>query len=241
MKAIYLLAKREMSFYLTTIWGYGVLAMILIIDGMLFNAFALGTEEQYSSDVLEQFFYFSSGPTMIAGILLAMRLISEERGRGTESLLFTAPITCAQIIIGKFLGAFGFLSLIILLTLYMPALIFVNGKVSYGEIFAGYVGLLSIGAASVAIGTLGSTISKNQIFAAMIGAVLLVFLLLGWLVGKISSPPLDGIFSYLAFFDRHYQPFMRGKINTESLVYYASLIFGFLLLSIRILESRRQA
>ena len=64
--------------------GWDILGVNIL--GMLFNAFALGTEEQYSSDVLEQFFYFSSGPTMIAGILLAMRLISEERGRGTESL-----------------------------------------------------------------------------------------------------------------------------------------------------------
>jgi hypothetical protein len=68
---------------------------------------------------------------------------------------------------------------------------------------------------------------------------MLLLLLLGWLLGRVASPPIAEVLSYLAFFDKHYQPFMRGRINTESLVYYASVVFAFLLLSTRMLQSRR--
>ena len=106
MKSIWLLAKRELGFYLTTIWGYGILSVILCIDGLLFNAFAVGDKPKYSAEVLEQFFYFSSGPTIIAGILLSMRLLAEEQTKGTDALLLSAPINSKQIVIGKFIGSF---------------------------------------------------------------------------------------------------------------------------------------
>jgi ABC-2 type transport system permease protein len=130
MNTILHLTKRELSSYLNTTWGISILAVILLLDGLLFNAFAMGSSPRYSADVLEDFFYFSSGTTMIAGVLLTMRLLAEERQTGTESLLQTAPITEMQIIIGKFLGAYLFLMLITGLTIYMPFLIQINGKVS---------------------------------------------------------------------------------------------------------------
>lgn len=240
MNAIWLITKKELSSYLNTSWGVSILAIILLLDGLLFNAFALGSSPRYSADVLEDFFYFSSGTTMVAGILLTMRLWAEEQQQGTTTLLLTAPIPERNIVIGKFLGAFGFLTLITLCTLYMPLLIQVNGKVSTGQIAAGYIGLLCLGASTIAIGTFGSTISKNQLFAAISSASILVLFLLGWLLGKIASPPLDTIFSYLAFFDKHFQPFMSGKINSEGIIFYLSITFAFLLLSIRVIQTRRQ-
>ena len=88
---------------------------------------------------------------MIAGVLLTMRLLAEERQTGTESLLKTAPITETQIVLGKFFGAYFFLMLITLLTMYMPYLIQINGKLSWGHIFAGYLGLACLGASTIAI------------------------------------------------------------------------------------------
>jgi ABC-2 type transport system permease protein len=239
MKAVLLLARRELAGFLNTWWGWAILAMVLLVDGLFFNAFALSNTPQYSADVLENFFYFASGSTLVAGVLLTMGLLAEERQVGTIVLLETAPVSEAQVIWGKFLGAFGFLALITVLTVYMPALVEVNGKVSWAQIGTGYLGLLSLGAATVAIGTFGSAISKNQLLAAMVGGVLVVLLLLGWLLGRITEPPISEILSYTALFDRHYQPFMRGRINTESLIYYGSLVYLFQLLSTRALQSRR--
>jgi ABC-2 type transport system permease protein len=234
-----LVARRELGSYLNTVWGWGILALVLLIDGLWFNGFAVGSTAKYSSDVLEDFFYGSSGTTMIAGILLTIRVIAEERQTGTLVILQKAPISEGQIIFGKFLGAFGFLSFVTLLTVYMPMLIFVNGKVSPEQIGAGYLGLISLGAATIAIGTFGSAVSRNQLLAGVVGAGVLVVMLLGWMLGRVTEEPINGIMSYMALYDRHFQPFMRGRINTESLVYFGSVTFAFLMLATRALGARR--
>ena len=176
---------------------------------------------------------------MIAGVLVTMRLLAEERQAGTLTLLETAPISETQIVLGKFLGGFAFLSLVTLLTIYMPLLIQVNGKVSWGQIGAGYLGLLSLGGATIAIGTFGSALARNQLLAAVLGAGILVVMLLGWMLARVTEAPFSGVLSYSALFDRHFQPFMRGRINTESLLFYGSVTFVFLLLSVRTLQLRR--
>jgi ABC-2 type transport system permease protein len=239
MRAVMLLAKRELGALLNTPWGWVILAFVLLIDGLLFNVFAMGGREKFSADVLSEFFYFSSGTTMIAGILLTMRLIAEERQTGTIVILETAPISEAGVVLGKFLGAWTFLALITLLTAYMPALIFVNGKVSVAQILTGYLGLLSLGAATVAIGTFASALAKNQLLAAVLGGGMLVLLLLGWMLGQVTEPPVSEIFSYSALWDRHFQPFKDGRINTEGLVFFMSITWGALLLATRALQARR--
>jgi len=239
MRAVILLVRRELGAFLNTPWGWVILAFVLLIDGLLFNVFAMGSREKYSADVLSEFFYFSSGTTMIAGILLTMRLLAEERQTGTIVILQTAPISEAGVVMGKFLGAWTFLALITVLTAYMPALIFVNGKVSVAQILTGYLGLLALGSATVAIGTFASALSKNQLLAAVLGAGMLVLMLLGWMLGQVTEPPVSEIFSYLALWDRHFQPFQEGRINTEGLVFFASVTAGFLLLAIRALQVRR--
>jgi ABC-2 type transport system permease protein len=236
-----LIARRELATYLNTAWGWVILAAVLLINGVLFNAFAMTDAPRYSTDVLEDFFFFSSGTTMIAGVLLSMRLIAEERQSGTMVLLETAPVTEAQVVIGKFIGAFGFLAVIILATVYMPILIQVNGKIGWEQIGAGYLGLLGVGGAAVAVGTFGSSVAKNQLLAAAVGGSILVLLLLGWLLARITEAPISEILAYGALFDRHFQPFMRGRVNTESLVLFGSVIFAFLTMATRVLQMRRQS
>ncbi len=239
MRAVALLVRRELGAYLNTSWGWSVLSFVLLIDGLLFNLLALGSREKYSADVLSKFFEISSGTTMIAGILLTMRLLAEERQTGTIVLLQTAPITEAKVVLGKFLGAWCFLALITVLTGFMPALIFVHGKISVAQIMTGYLGLLSLGAAAVAIGTFGSSMAKNQLLAAVLGGGLLVIMITAWFLGQVTSPPASGVFSYMALWESHFQPFMEGRINTEGLVYYLSVCVGFLLLATRSLQARR--
>ena len=126
MKPIALIIRRELSAYLRSPLGWVVAAVVLLMDGLLFNSFALGSDTaRKSSEILRQFFYFSSGTTMAASLFLSMRLIAEERQNGTLTLLFTSPIRDYQIVIGKFLSALIFLAALTLLTGYMPALILV--------------------------------------------------------------------------------------------------------------------
>ncbi len=239
MRGLLLIARRDFQAYFNTAWGYVVLAVVLLVNGLLYNAFAMKSTARYSSDVLEDFFYFASGTTMIAAIILTMRLFGEERSGGTMVLLDTAPVRDVDIVVGKFLAGFAMLALLLGLTVYMPALIFVNGKVSIGHICSGYLGLLMLGSTVVAIGIWGSAISRVQYVGAAIAGVTTVAFLLMWLLGRIADPPLEDLLSYMALFDKHFEPFRLGRINTESLVFYASLSFVFLLLAVRGIQGRR--
>jgi ABC-2 type transport system permease protein len=239
MRGMLLVARRDLAAYLNNYWGYAVIAAVLIIDGLLFNAVALGDAPKYSSKVIEEFFYFSFGTTIIASILLTMRLFAEERQTGTIVLVDCSPLSDWQLVGGKYLSAMAVLGAMVLLTVYMPALVFVNGKVSYGHIVAGYTGLLLVAGATAAIGTFTSTISRSQLVAGFISVAIVVFLLITWLLAKVADPPLKDILSYLSFFDRHYRGFMRGQINTEDVIYYLSIIFVSLMLSSRFLAARR--
>lgn len=239
MRGMMLVARRELAAYFNSYWGWVVIAVILLIDGMLFNAFAVGDKPKYSSEVIEQFFFFSFGCTVIASLPVTMRLFAEEKQTGTMVLLDSAPLSRWQLVGGKYASALLVMAVLVLSTLFMPALIFINGKVSYGHIFAGYLGLLLVAAATTGLGTLGSAVSRNQIVAFIVSALLVVFFVLAWAMAKVADPPLKDFLSYLSFFDRHFRGFMEGKVNTESVVFYLSVAFGSLMLSSRYLAARR--
>ena len=239
MSGALLIAGRELRAYLRSPFGYIVGAAMLLIDGLLFQGYALGAGARLSADVLHDFFYFASGTTMVAALLLSMRLLAEERQTGTLVLLNTAPLHEWAIIWGKFLSAFVFVVLLTAITLYMPLLILVNGKVSPGHIAVGYLGLLLLGAASVAIGLFGSTLARSQVLAAIIGAGILVTMLLLWLVGKVTDPPLNTFLAALALHNQHQDAFMSGLLKLDNVVYYVGVTYFFLLASTKTLEARR--
>ena len=239
MNAIALLARRELATYLNTVWGWVVLAGVLLIDGLLFNVFGLTERPRYSAEVLEDFFFYTSGTLIIAGLLLTMRLIAEERQTGTLVILESAPVSAAQVVAGKFLGAWGFLMCIVAATAYMPALIFVNGKLSYAQVAVGYLGLALSGATAISIGTFASAIARNQLLAAVLGGAFTLLLVICWLLSRFTEAPLSDVLAYLALWDKHFQPFMRGRLNTENVVYFLSMSFAFLLGATRALQARR--
>lgn len=239
MRVVWLVLGRELGAYFRSYMGYVILAVVLLVNGLLFNVYALGGGSKYSAEVLRQFFYFSSGTTMIASIFLTMRLLAEEKQMGTMVLYTTSPVKDYQVVLGKFLSAFLFLCLLTLLTLYMPLLIFVHGKVSVGHIFGGYAGLLCLGSAALAIGMFGSSLAPSQIVAAILSTAILVAMLLFWLLANVTEPPLSGVFGYLALHNKHFLPFMKGTVNTRDIIYYFAVTWFFLMVSTRVIEARR--
>jgi ABC-2 type transport system permease protein len=219
-----LVMRRELGAIVRTPSGWVIAAAVLWVDGLLFNAFALGAGAKTSTKVLEDFYYFAAGTTMIASVLLAMRLLAEERARGTLPLLLSSPLGEGPIVVGKYLSAFVFLAGLVIGTLYMPALIFVHGKVSLGHIAAGTAGLLLLGGATLALGTLASSLARSQLVAGVLGAALVVTMLLMWMVAKVTEPPLSGALRALALFDAHFRPFQRGLLRLSDVVFFASVI-----------------
>jgi len=125
------------------------------------------------------------------------------------------------------------------LTIYMPLLVMVNGKVSLAHILAGYLGLMLIGAAAIALGLLCSAVAPNQLVAAVLGAAVVSTFILLWLLSRIASPPVEDLLAYLSLHDKHFRPFMRGIVSIQDVVFYVSLTYVALLVATRTVESRR--
>jgi ABC-2 type transport system permease protein len=176
---------------------------------------------------------------MIAAVFLSMRLVAEERQNGTLVLLTSSPVRDREIILGKFLSALAFLAMVTLATAFMPALIMVNGKLSIGQVAAGYLGLLLLGSAALAIGTLGSALARSQVLAAIISGAMLVGLIVVWLLAAVSERPLNDVFLALALWGRHFPPFQAGVINLRDVAYYLLVTYFALFAATRVLEARR--
>ena len=238
MSKALLIARREMGAYVRSPLGSVIIAGALLIDGILFYYWGL-SQKMLSAEVLSEFFYAASGITMASSIILSMRLIAEERQTHTFTLLNTAPIRDWEIVLGKYLSALGMLAILTVLTLYMPALIFVNGKVSIGHIAVGYAGLILIGSATISIGLFASALTRSQVVAAIVGAAILVALILMWMLASAVEPPLNDFLAGLAFHHQNFQPFQKGILELKGVAYYSAVTYFFLLAATKILEARR--
>ena len=137
------IARRDFKAYTHGYAAYVIIASVLFLQGLFFNAWVLRpSSARYSHEVLEDFFYLDGGFVIAAAILLTMRALAGERATGTDVLLNTSTMSPGHIVVGKWLAAMGMLGLLTLLTGYMPALIFVNGKVAIAHILVGYLGVL---------------------------------------------------------------------------------------------------
>jgi ABC-2 type transport system permease protein len=239
MNATLLIARRELGAYMRSMTGYVIAALLLLVDGLLFQALALGGPDKLSAEVLRLFFENSSGLVMIASVLISMRLVAEERQTGTLVLLTSSPVQDWEIVLGKYLSALAFLAMILLATLYMPALIFVNGKISLGHLFAGYLGLLLLGAATLAIGTFGSVLARSQVLAAIISGAMVTAILVIWMLAKVTEKPISDVFLALALWGRHFPPFEVGTVHMRDVVYFIMVAYVALFASIRVMEARR--
>jgi len=196
--------------------------------------------EQLSAIVLERFFWASSGISLFGGILLSFRLIAEERQTHSIVLLTTSPVRDSHIIVGKFLAAVTFLAVLLIFSLYMPLLIKVNGKITMGQVAVGYLGLLLLGSATMAIGLFGSALAKNQIAAVLAGAVIVAIMCFLFVFAKRLDSPVRDVLQELDLWWIHFQQgFMRGVLNLKDVVYYLAVIYFFLLLAVKTLEAKR--
>ncbi|MDP1826765.1 MAG: ABC transporter permease [Archangium sp.] len=238
MRNVSLITRRELQAYLRTMSGYIIIAVMLFIDGLLFNAFAVPGTAKKSSEVLADFFTLTSGITMVGAVFLSMRLIAEERQTGTIALLYSSPIHDLEIVLGKFLAAFLFLCLFFVSTSYMPILVAVYGKVSIGHIFAGYFGLMLVGACGLAIGTFGSALTRSQVIAAVLSGVMVLALTTCWLLAKVTERPLTDIINGMAWWG-HFDAFRTGLVHLKHVSYFCLVTFIALFAATRVLEARR--
>lgn len=239
MRATSIIYRRELGHYFRSPIGWVIAAATLLVIGILFQAFAM-QDNQYSAVVLENYFRWASGIPLFAGILLSFRLVSEERQNHSMTLLKTSPVRDAEIVAGKFLAALTFLSLVLVISIYMPILIKHAGKITWTQIFVGYLGLFLLGAATLAIGIFASALTRHQIVAALLGALFATVLVLLFPLAKRLDPPVRDVVQDLDMWWVHFQAgFGRGILNLKDVIYYLAVTYFFLLVATKTLEAKR--
>ena len=236
MKGALTIAWRELGAWFRTPAGYVLAAAALVLNGLQLNAVAIGPGRRASTLVLETFLLNAAFVVEALAALMSIRLVLPA---STAPLLLSAPIHEREIVVGKFLGALGLLTLITLASLYLPALIFVNGQVSLGHIAAGYLGLLLVGAAVLAIGSAAAASTRHGLIAVGITGGLLGLMELSYYVADIAEPTWRAWLRALAPVWNHQRSFRRGLLQLSDIVYLASLTYLGLLVATRLIARRR--
>ena len=240
MRVIRIIYRRELGAYLRSPFAWVIAAIVLLLDGLLFQGYALKGGEALSATVLERYFYYASGIPLVGGVLLSFRLLSEERQNHSMVLLNTSPVRDSDIVLGKFFAALTFLAILLLLSVYMPILIKVNGKITGAQVLVGYFGLFLLGASTLAIGLFGSALTRQQLVAAVVAAALVLLMCFIHFLASTVDPPLKDVIEQVDLWWVHYQyGFMKGVLNLKDVVYYVAVTYFFLLLSIKTLEAKR--
>jgi ABC-2 type transport system permease protein len=229
MRNIWTIAKREFNNYFSSPVAYAVALLFLGIVGIIFvlNLIALSNNPYGFSDAPDV--RMITGPMafmlMLATPALTMRLLADEIRMGTMELLLTAPLRDYELVIGKWLGAFLFILVLIGVSLVFPVMLnqMVEPGIDQMQMISAYLGVILAAAALLGLGVGISSIFNNQIAAFF--TTLVLFVILWWLIGAPANilPAGGDAFSYLDMSTQLYSNFNEGILKLSSIVYFLSL------------------
>ncbi len=234
MRNVLAIARRELGSYFGSPLAYVVTAAFLVINGVFFYLNVFFGQQATIQPVVQTILTIF----LLLTPVLSMRLLAEEQRTGTLELLLTAPVRDGEVVLGKYLAGLGFVGVMLALTLVYPAILFLLGSPDRGVVLGGYLAMVLFAAAAMALGLLASSLTQNQIVAAVIA---FAFLLVLWVMDGLANVfggKAGEILSYLALYP-HFNDLTRGVVDTKDVVYYLSLVVGALFLTARSLEARR--
>lgn len=251
MRNVLAIAQRELNAYFTGPIGYVLIGFFALLFGWFFyvplayflQQSSMGGMNPTQALNINQMLI---GPTLMNTTvvmlflfpLITMRTYSEEKRSGTIELLLTSPLRDVEIILGKFLGAMLLYAAMLAVTTIHMGILFIYGEPEWKPIATGYLGLLLMGGCFLSLGLFISSLTKNQIVAAMATfAVFLMLWVINW-IGTFVGPTTQAVLSYLSLTD-HFDDFSRGIIDTKHLIYYVSFIAFGLFLTAKSVDSER--
>ena len=230
MKAIY---KREMHAYFTNPIGYVFIGVFMLLSGIFFSVEMFRNRVGSVTDVLPVCMVV----LMLLVPIITMRLFAEEKANKTDQLLLTSPVKVSDIVKGKFFAAMSVFALSVLSTLSYVVIGSIYGDILIGETFCSYLGYFLFGALLISIGLFVSTLTENQIVAAVLTYGITLVLFFSSMI-RTSIPLVDNIIKFFQI-SAWNESFSRGVITLSGAMYYLSFTVLFLVLSSRQIESRR--
>ena len=242
MRQFLSITKRELISYFATPVAYVFITIFLLLSGLF--TFYLGNFFEIGQASLGSFFEWHPWLYLFLVPAITMRLWSEEKKSGTIELLTTLPVSTLNIVLGKFMAAWLFTLLALILTFPMWITVNYLGNPDNGVIMASYIGSLLMAGGYLSIGTFISSLTKNQVIAFIVSVtVCFLFTVSGlpivldffsnWAGEAITD--VIASFSFLA----NYSDISRGIIDFKTLVYFLSLIVLFLYLNVITLDNSR--
>ena len=229
---ITIFCKKELRSFFDSPIAYIVITIFLLISGWFFfsDLFLVNQTSMRNLFSIIPFIFMFFVPAV------TMRLISEEKRSGTIEVLLTLPVKDYEIILGKFLAGLILIFVAVILTLVYTLTLSGLGNLDFGSVLAGYVGLLFLGATYLSVGVFTSSLTQNQI-VAFITSFVIIFAL--YMLDKVLIFVPGVLASFLEYLsvDYHFSNISRGVIDSRDVIYYLSVIFFFLFLAVRALES----
>jgi ABC-2 type transport system permease protein len=227
--------KREFQAYFRSPLGYVFVAAMFFFSGFYFFTYNLYASTTNMSMLFQLLF-----PVVLFMVpVLTMRLLSEERRSRTDQLLLTAPISRAEIVLGKYCAAALVFVIAISATLIQAAAMSVYAQPDWPVILGNFLGLLLLGLALIAVCMLLSALTDSQVIAAVGGLVLSLFLvLIDALALVVDSPLLQELFRSLSFNER-YASFTAGMLELQSVVFFLSIAALFVSLTVLVVDRER--
>jgi ABC-2 type transport system permease protein len=228
--------KKEFFGYFNSPIAYVYLFVyIALTNWLFFQTFFLQGQASMRS-------YFGILPMLFLFFIpaIAMRLWAEEKKSGTIELLMTLPLKVSEIVAGKFLAAYAFLTVSFVFSISVPISVAIAGDPELGQILCGYLGVLLMGGAYLAIGMFVSNLTENQIIAFILGVVVtFIMFILGSPIVTFRLPSmLVPVFTFIGL-GGHYDSIIRGVIDTRDIIYYGSVMGVFLFLNAYFIETRK--
>jgi ABC-2 type transport system permease protein len=249
------IAGRELRSYFVSPIAYVVLTGFLLLGGWFFfnllarfNMLLTIYSAQQNPQILQRLnlnefviaplLHNLSVVLVILVPMITMRTLAEEKKAGTYELLLTSPLRISEIVLGKFLGSFVFVALMVALTGVYPLILFAYGNPETGVVLGGYLGLLLLATSFVAVGILTSSFTDNQIIAAVSCLVsLLLLYIIAWPADN-AGETIGALLRYVSLTE-HFAQMVKGVIDSKDLVYFATVIVLALFLTHRSVESIR--
>jgi ABC-2 type transport system permease protein len=250
------IAGRELRSIFASPIAYVVMTGFLLLGGWFFfnllarfnllvtmySSFQGGAEAMerlnVNEFVLAPLFHNLSVVLVILVPMITMRGFAEEKRAGTYELLLTSPVSTGEIVLGKFVGMVAFISVMVALTSIYGVILWIYGNPEMGIMLSGYAGLLLLAITFVTIGLFASSLTENQIIAAVTGLVMLLLLFVIAWPADSAGETLGGVLRYVSVTE-HFSGLIKGVVDTKSLVYFATMIVGWLFLTQRSVESIR--
>lgn len=242
MKTIKAIMKRELIGYFYSPVAYVFIAIFLL--STVGTTFFLGNFFDANQASLEIFFLFHPWLYLFLVPAIGMRLWAEERNNGTIELLFTLPISMTQAIAGKFLAAWIFIGVALLLSFPMIVTVGYLGSPDYGVMLASYLGSFLMAGAYLAISCVTSAMTRNQVISFILSVIIcFVMVILGWgvfqdlLLNLFPAWVAEAISSFS--FTTHFNSLRRGVIDSRDIFFFLSVIIGGLTVNALILEDKK--